>query len=474
MSTRSTQGTDPQNPDPQNPELQNPDLQTTTKKNKPTLQEKLAKRKYKRPSKPVTWMYHLLGTTVLLPRYNPHFFSDLPDGEKIKGPCIIVWNHLSRVDHLYTMKVAYPESYNMVAGYNEFFRSHLKTVFKLNQIVPKKIFDQDIASIRAISSLLKKGGIVTFSPEGMSSIYGVNQPVVPGSGRFIQFFRVPVYFLEMRGQYLTSTKHYLEERKGYTEARLKLLFTPEQLEEMNPAEIDARLNEAFRHDEFAWTRERRIRWNMHGRSCEHLDEINYYCPRCGGELTMRAEKNEIRCKNCGNGAVLNDFYEFEPFDASCVIPESPSKWVEAERLKTIRDIRADNAYSFSEHVRLGYLPPYKYIKHKRSTELCGEGTITFDHAGIHFSGTKLGEPWSFDLGYKYTYSLVIVTDTSKFALYVDGNFYEFYPDRRCVGKLLVLTEEMHRLHYNIWKNFPWNDWLYEGQTLGIDAVEAER
>ena len=34
-----------------------------------------------------------------------------------------------------------------------------------------------------------------------------------------------------------------------------------------------------------------------------------------------------------------------------------------------------------------------------------------------------------------------------------------------------ITEEMHRLLYNIWKNFPWNDWMYEGMRLGIDKPE---
>jgi hypothetical protein len=37
-----------------------------------------------------------------------------------------------------------------------------------------------------------------------------------------------------------------------------------------------------------------------------------------------------------------------------------------------------------------------------------------------------------------------------------------------VGKLLLITEGMHRRHYNIWKNFKWNDWMYEGKALGID------
>ena len=72
----------------------------------------------------------------------------------------------------------------------------------------------------------------------MSSIYGVNQPVVPGSGHFLKHYKIPVYYLKLRGQYLTSTKHYREERKGRTEAELSLLFTPEQLSEMTAEEID--------------------------------------------------------------------------------------------------------------------------------------------------------------------------------------------------------------------------------------------
>ncbi|MBO4797629.1 MAG: 1-acyl-sn-glycerol-3-phosphate acyltransferase [Candidatus Methanomethylophilaceae archaeon] len=435
---------------------------------KQTLQERLAAREFHSPGRAVTWVYHAIGSTVLLPKYAPHFAKDseLPE----KGPFILVWNHLSRLDHLYTMKAMYPLRYNMVAGYSEFFRSHLQAVFRLNQILPKKIYEQDIPGIKAIHSILRKDGIVAFSPEGMSSIYGTNQPVVPGSGRFIQYFRLPVYCLEMRGQYLTSTKHFLEERKGRTEARLYRLFTPEDLARMTPGEIDERLNEAFRHDEFEWTAERHIRWNMHGRSCEHLDEICYRCPKCGADLAMTAKGDRIFCRECGNGAVLNDYYEFEPFDEGCVIPASPSKWVEEERVDIIRKIREDPGYSVTERVELGDLPPYHLLTKKKTSEPCGSGEMTFDHQGIHFTGVRRNEPWHFDLSYSQVFSLVIMTSTARFALYVNGAFYEFTPDRRSVGKLLLVTEEMHRLHFNVWKNFPWCNWMYEGLPLGIDAA----
>ena len=120
------------------------------------------------------------------------------------------------------MKAAYPTRYNMVAGYSEFFRSHLYLVFILNRILPKKVFTQDFGGMRAMHSIIKQNGVVAFAPEGMSSIYGTNQPVVPGTGKFLKHYGIPVYFLKMRGQYLTSTKHFLEIRKGRTEAELSL------------------------------------------------------------------------------------------------------------------------------------------------------------------------------------------------------------------------------------------------------------
>ena len=39
----------------------------------------------------------------------------------------------------------------------------------------------------------------------------------------------------------------------------------------------------------------------------------------------------------------------------------------------------------------------------------------------------------------------------------DGKYYDVFPKGRKVGKILLLVEEMHRMHVNNWKNFPWMD-----------------
>ena len=72
------------------------------------------------------------------------------DPRKQQGPFIVVSNHASRVDYLYTGIPFLPHRMNYVAGYNEFFRSHLALVFRLLQVIPKKNFVPDLYCVREI------------------------------------------------------------------------------------------------------------------------------------------------------------------------------------------------------------------------------------------------------------------------------------------------------------------------------------
>lgn len=122
---------------------------------------------------------------------------------------------------------------------------------------------------------------------------------------------------------------------------------------------------------------------------------------------------------------------------------------------------------------MGEIPSDHWTPNKQTTEICGEGDITFDHSGVHFVGTKHGEPFTFDLSYGLVYSLVVNCATNAFAFFVNGEEYEFFPEEHVGGKCLILIEEMHRYHYNYWKNFPWLSHLYEGVECGIDLKKSE-
>jgi hypothetical protein len=120
----------------------------------------------------------------------------------------------------------------------------------------------------------------------------------------------------------------------------------------------------------------------------------------------------------------------------------------------VSNINEDN---FMKLISSPAFDPYKFLKNYATSELCGEGVIKINHEGFFYKGTRYGEPFEFKIPYNLLPTLGMVTDVSFFALYYDGKYYDIFPERRSVGKILLLVEEMHRLHVNTWKNFPWAD-----------------
>ena len=431
-----------------------------------TIKEQLSKRQYKEPSG-LTWAFYaaLARSPFFGPKYHVTY-KKIDDINKYKGPAFIIFNHQSRRDYLFLKNLIAPHKFNMVASYQEFFRKKFTFLFKIAQVIPKKMFTNDPKGIRAIDSIIKQGGTVAFSPEGTSSIFGYNQPIVVGTGRFLKYYGVPVYLMKLEGSYLTSHKVDINDRIGKVNATLSLLFSPEQLKEMPWEEIDNKINEVLHHDDYKWNKVQHIRYKSKGRILTNMNDMLYKCPKCGEELCIDTTGDTLKCTKCGNGGTMDDYYDWHPFDDTCKLFDTPTDWVDWERVQVIHEIRDNKDFFIEEDVKLGKMPEYEPIKDNNATSIpCGEGKIRFDHQGIHFNGTKDNEPWSFDLSYSTVNSLIIENDLTIFGLFVDGMIYDFTPSRHIVGKLILVTEEMHRLHFNTWKNFPWNDWMYEGTEL---------
>ena len=420
---------------------------------KKTLAEKLHARRLK---KPPALIYRTLG---YLWRFL--YFKKLgvqvdlkKDPRACKGPYIVVSNHASRLDYIYTGAVLLPDTLSFVAGYNEFFRSHLAFIFRLLQVIPKKNFTPDIYTIKEIARILRAGGRVMLFPEGMSSIGGGNQPCAIGSGKLLKHFGVPVFVSKISGGYLTSTKYCLDERPGEVRVVIDQLFTPEQLKQMSAEEIQLALDVAIQNDDYEWNRSAQIAYDGKGRIAHQMHTLLYRCPRCGKEFTMRGEGDTIRCLSCGNGARVNADYSFTPFDETCVLPQTPKQWFDEERKHVYRAL-LDPAFSLCERVRLGVPPKDKPLKNLDTSQIAGEGEIRLDHTGFTYSGTKEGAAFSFHLEPQLLPTYGMCTDVSRVYTFFAGEFYEFYPETECIAKWLLATEELHRMHGGEWKNFPW-------------------
>ena len=423
---------------------------------KPTEQQKLESRKLHPVS---SWIYRFLGKVVvngvLAKKYNAHFtYAD--DVSKYRGQSyVVVSNHASRMDYVFTAPAFLPDTFNFVVGYNEFFRSHLAMILRMMQVVPKKNFVHQPYAIRQIIKIIRAGGRIIILPEGMSSISGANQPCATGSGHLLKNLGVPVLYTKISGGYLTAPKFNLTDRIGRVDVVAGVLFTPEQLKEMTPDEIQRELDEKLYHDDYEWNKTARVKFDGKGRMAENMHQLLFWCPKCGGELTMESFGDSIRCKKCGNGGHLNEYYDLIP-DEGSTLPDTPRVWFDMQREHVKEQVR-EPGYKLTEHVKIGELPKYRYLKKEDTSEIVGEGELTLDAEGLHFDGRRNGESYSFSVPIKQLPTYGMCTDVSRFYTFVDGEFTEFYPERDSAELWMLATEEMHRAQGGQWQDFPWKE-----------------
>ena len=215
---------------------------------KPTRAEKLQRRQIKAPPAGMYWI--LMQVAKLLARMDNTHFTYKAYPAKESGGIVMIANHSSRVDYEFTGPPCYPKRLNYVVGYNEFFRFPTSILLPLMQVIPKKNFTPDRYAVREILRVAKSGGNICIMPEGMSSITGMAQPIIPGGAKLIKKLGLPVYYSKISGGYLTYTKHCLDRRKGRVDVTVDQMFTAEQLQTLSVEEIEDTMNRLLAHDDY--------------------------------------------------------------------------------------------------------------------------------------------------------------------------------------------------------------------------------
>ena len=415
-----------------------------------TNEQILYAKKIKQPN----FIYNVLGWVwrmFMYKKYNVkcNFKCDF---DKKKGPYIFISNHASRLDYIFTGIPMLPARLNYVAGYNEFYRSHLAGVFGLLRVIPKKNFTPDHYALKEISRVLKNDGKIIIFPEGMNSISGANQPVAIGTGKFLKHYKVPVYYSVIKGGYLTSPKYNLRDRCGRVEVEIDRLFTPEQLETLTAEEIEDIVNKAIYHDDYAWNKEKGYRYDIGENGAENLETLLFWCPKCGKQHTMQGTGNVFACKECGNGFTLQDTYEMKPLNDQCVLPETQTAWFNQQREVIKAEVQAAD-FALSARVRLGALPKQGKLKNQATSNIVGEGMLTLDRTGLTYQGSRDNAEYAFHIDSKNLPTYGMCTDISRFYTFYQGEFLEFYPEENLVEKFFLATEEIHRLNGGRWQDF---------------------
>lgn len=333
------------------------------------------------------------------------------DMEKVKNtPCLILMNHSSFIDLMIASRIFWPKRYGIVCTSDGFVGKNW--LMRWLGCIPTQKFVSDISLIRDMEYLLKEKGVsVLMYPEASYSFDGTATPLPRKMGVLLKKLNVPVVTVITKGAFARQPLYNnLRKRKVPVSAHVKCLFTPEQLKEMTVAQLDAKLDEVFTFDNFAWQREEKISISDPTRA-EGLSRILYRCCVCGKEGHMEGVGTTLTCHHCGRVWELDTLGQLQMNEGETPFRHIPD-WYAWQRQEVRRELE-ENTYRLDTDVEIGMLVNTKAVY------LIGSGHLTHTAEGFTLTGC--------DGKLQYTQGPLAC-----YGLYADYYWYEI-ADVICIG-----------------------------------------
>lgn len=275
---------------------------------------------------------------------------------KLKGPCLLVANHLNTFDGVYIQAlVSKPIRYVISDGI--FKNKYLRKAMSIVEFIPKKKFVSDTRTIKHILRVIRHGGIVGLFPEGRRSWDGQTVKISPATFKLVKMLKVPVISAKIRGAYFTEPRWSNSFRRGRIEIEFKTLIDQETLKKMSVEEIQETITQDLQHNEFEWQQQKRIPFK--GKAlAEGFERVLYSCPDCGFFDCMHSSGNKIRCSHCG-AAYYMDEYGFVHSEKG-YLPSSSvadiNRWQLKKLIEKFLTLKENEVYMCNEDAELSSSP----------------------------------------------------------------------------------------------------------------------
>ncbi len=378
-------------------------------------------------------------------------YKYLFDTNEIKNKQVILLaDHATRDAYKYVLS-GYPfATPNIVIGYQNIF---VKGLFKLllnAGIIPKKLYQADPKSILNMLKVLKLGGSLCIFPEGIQSATGSTHPIFAGTANLLKKAGVTVILCKSYGSYLVRPRYKKTESKGHQEFHYEILFTEQELAELSIDEIDRKLLDRFRYNDFEWNKIHRYKYKgtKNQPLAKGIENILYHCPKCNSEFKIKTEGNDIICEKCGNTVTLNEYYDLIPKSKNDFMPYSSiDEWFKYQRSLAKEEAKKGFCYTYECDIydlhteKLSTHPYYK----------CGEGVVTLTNNYIHYKGTKNDKNVDMYFVMKEIPCFIFTPGQDNYFYYYNA-YYNFRPkqNNKKVVKYMLISEEAHRLLDKTW------------------------
>ena len=167
----------------------------------------------------------------------------------------------------------------------------------------------DATAALNILRAMKKTNVCLFA-EGNRSYNGVTGPIFPATGKLAKATGAPLVTYRFEGGYLTTPRWSHSIRKGRMFGHVVNIYSPEQLKQMTPDEVNEHIREDIMED--AFERQRINPYRYKGKDlAKGLENAIYFCPKCGKTGTLNSKGDEFFC-TCGMRVRFTETGFFEP------------------------------------------------------------------------------------------------------------------------------------------------------------------
>ena len=244
--------------------------------------------------------------------------------KKLKEPCIYIYNHQTVYDQFFNAYICNLKTYHVMSDditVNGFISKLLNFVL---HPIPYKKASTDFNILKICKKVINEGCSIVISPEGNRTYSGKTEYINPTISRFIQFLKVPVVFINIKGGYGVHPRFSDKRRKGKIFVEVVKVWNYDEYKDLSSDEIMNEIKDKLYIDESTPSGPYKSK-----HSAEYLERVIYNCPHCG-ITKFYSNKQNLKCTTCGYEVRYNEYKQFEQVNKELVF-KNVNEWYEYQK-----------------------------------------------------------------------------------------------------------------------------------------------
>lgn len=349
---------------------------------------------------------------------------------EINEPHIILSNHPSFLDAYYLSKTLEPLKPAFILNRYYFRKEFNRKLFEKMGTIPKKLFSPDIETIKKTIRTIKDGYSIYMCPEGRLGVDGTNYEVSIETAKLIKTTKVPVILVNFKGAYLVKPKWRKKQLRNRVTSNITRVISKEEIMSLSVEELTNIINEGIAYNDFDYAKKNNLKYHYKKKALG-LENILYYCPKCGKEHRMSSSYNTLKCDLCGFSLEIDDNYWFKENELNIENIHTYYEMIKEYERKNI-----EKGFNLTTKVMVK-----KFNFKDSSLNEEGMGICCLNNDEFVFEGDlKVGK---FSLKTKELGALAF-TAGEEFECYYENELYYFYPleNKSQCAKWALLVDEL--------------------------------